>query len=238
MSLFDPSRSGPRDPPSPCTRDDVRRELAAHLEMRIAELLQQGLSAVEARARAEHEFGDLDRISQQCIHITDTLRPGRKLSDMFDSIRQDVKFAIGTLRKSPAFTTIVVLTLGLGIGANTATFSVVNAVRLRPLPYPEPERLVALWERSANGGDTNINAANFFDWQAQAQSLEAMALMPTDPKQNSVRPPSMKECLSRGRCKERGGEARAHSLSPSASVDLSISAHARGYGCAFSATFS
>ncbi len=89
---------------------------------------------------------------------------------------QDVRYAIRTLAKSPGFTTVAVLTLGLGIGANTAIFSVVNGVLLRPLPYPEPERLVHLWEVSDKGSPMSVPEANFYDWQRETRSFEGMAL--------------------------------------------------------------
>jgi len=81
------------------------------------------------------------------------------------------------LRKNPGFTLIAVITLALGIGANTAIFSVVNAVLLRPLPYAEPERLVALWESNSQRPESrnSISYPNFFDWRAQSKSFERMA---------------------------------------------------------------
>jgi putative ABC transport system permease protein len=82
------------------------------------------------------------------------------------------------LLKSPGFTVVAVLTLALGIGANTAIFSVINAVLLRPLPYPEPERLIAVWERDTRQPDDRgaISYPNFFDWRAQSQTLERIAV--------------------------------------------------------------
>lgn len=87
----------------------------------------------------------------------------------------DLRFAFRQLRQSPAFTAIAVLTLALGIGANTAIFSVVNAVLLRPLPYPEPERIVYLNE--ANGGtNTSIALPDYIDWRKDAKSFEHLAI--------------------------------------------------------------
>jgi putative ABC transport system permease protein len=81
------------------------------------------------------------------------------------------------LLRKPGFTSIAVVTLALGIGANTAIFSVVNAVLLRPLPYAEPERLVALWETNTRRLETRdaISYPDFFDWRAQSKSFERMA---------------------------------------------------------------
>ncbi|MBA2584952.1 MAG: ABC transporter permease [Chthoniobacterales bacterium] len=87
----------------------------------------------------------------------------------------DIRFAFRQLRKSPGFTIIAVLTLALGIGANTAIFSVVNAVLLRPLPYPQPERLVYLNETSS-GTDISIALPNYLDWRKDSSSFRHLAL--------------------------------------------------------------
>jgi len=88
-----------------------------------------------------------------------------------------MKFALRQLLKSPGFTFIVILTLALGIGANTAIFSVINAVLLRPLPYDEPRRLMAIWESSTkqNFAKGTLPAGDFFDLQAQNRSFSALA---------------------------------------------------------------
>jgi putative ABC transport system permease protein len=89
---------------------------------------------------------------------------------------QDVRFGARMLWKRPGFTAVAVLTLALGIGANTAIFSLVNAVLLKPLPFPEPERLVMLWEDAARiGFPQNTPApANYVDWKTQTRSFEGM----------------------------------------------------------------
>lgn len=89
----------------------------------------------------------------------------------------DLRFALRMLLKKPVFAAIAVMTLALGIGANTAIFSVVNAVLLRPLPYAEPDRLVALWETIPEKGVSRFRVApaNFIDWRDQNQSFEEMA---------------------------------------------------------------
>jgi putative ABC transport system permease protein len=89
----------------------------------------------------------------------------------------DLRFALRTFAKSPVFTAVAVLSLALGIGANTAIFTVVNAVLLRPLPFPEPDRLVQLWEsQPAKGYSRNVvNPINFLDWRERTRSFEGMA---------------------------------------------------------------
>ncbi len=95
-----------------------------------------------------------------------------------ETLWQDLRYAIRILRKNAAFTTIAVLALALGIGANTAIFSVVNALLINPLPFPELNRLVALWEKVPSQGlDRNETAvANYIDWKAQNNSFENVAL--------------------------------------------------------------
>ena len=91
---------------------------------------------------------------------------------------RDIRYAIRNFRLKPGFTLGVVLVLALGIGANTAIFTVVNAVLLQPLPYPESQRLVRLYERSSvseNQFDF-VSAANFLDWQRDAKSFVEMAV--------------------------------------------------------------
>ena len=86
-------------------------------------------------------------------------------------IGSDLRHALRTLLKRPAFTLVAVLTLGLGIGANTAIFSVVNGVLLRPLPYAEPDRIVQLWEISSKGVRINVSNPNFLDWVKRSDEL-------------------------------------------------------------------
>jgi putative ABC transport system permease protein len=97
---------------------------------------------------------------------------------MIDSLWQDLRYALKTLAHAPGFTAVAVITLALGIGANTAIFSVVNGVLLAPLPYPEPDGLVRVWETSDGGGDIHIAWANYLDWR-EAESFESIALHPS-----------------------------------------------------------
>jgi predicted permease len=93
---------------------------------------------------------------------------------------QDLRYGIRVLAKSPGFTAIAVLTLALGIGANTALFSVVNGVLLKPLPFRDPERIVALFERRVTFDRASISYPNFLDWQKQNHSFEAIAAFRSD----------------------------------------------------------
>ncbi|MDB6037305.1 MAG: hypothetical protein JWM99_1146 [Verrucomicrobiales bacterium] len=92
----------------------------------------------------------------------------------------DLKSALRQLLKNPGFTAVAVLTLALGIGANTAVFSVINGVLLRPLPYPAPDRLVTVWERSPERGveQDRVSGPNYLDWRAQNTVFSDLAVSP------------------------------------------------------------
>jgi putative ABC transport system permease protein len=93
----------------------------------------------------------------------------------FTTMASNLRHAFRRLLASPGFTVAVILTLALGIGANTAVFSLVNATFLRPLPYPEPDRLMLLTERS-NSGEMGVSYPNFLDWRAQQDAFSGLAL--------------------------------------------------------------
>jgi len=96
------------------------------------------------------------------------------------SFWQDVRYSLRMIAKAPGFAAIAILTLALGIGANTAIFSVVRAVLLKSLPYPEPDRLVSIREVQSHTGDMSVSWMNFLDWRQQNQSFERLAVTRAD----------------------------------------------------------
>ncbi len=93
---------------------------------------------------------------------------------------QDTRFAMRTLRKNPRFTCAALITLALGIGANTAIYSVIDGVVLHPLPFSDPDRLVALYQKTRDERRTSISYPNLLDWQRRTQTFEAIAGVRTD----------------------------------------------------------
>src|SRR4029079_4765792 len=90
----------------------------------------------------------------------------------------DIRYALRNLLRRPTFTLIAVVTLALGIGANTAIFSVFNALLLKPLPFPDLDRVVAIWDKMPSRGvvHNEVAFANYLDWKSQAQSFEQLGL--------------------------------------------------------------
>jgi predicted permease len=159
------------------SRADLEDELRFHLESRVDEAVAAGMTPDEARAETLRRFGDVERIRRSCQEIDSQLEQERRRADMWQAMMQDLRYALRSLRKSPAFTVVAVLTLALGIGANTAIFSVVNGVLLRPLPYPEPDRLVRVFT-SFHGSGTEryaISQPEFMDYKGLTQAFENAA---------------------------------------------------------------
>jgi putative ABC transport system permease protein len=142
-------------------------EMRFHLEMATRENIAAGMTPESAGRAARVSFGGVEQVKEVC-------REQRRLG-WIEDVGQDVRLAGRLLRKSPGFTAAALVTLALGIGATTAIFSVVDGVLLRPLPYPESERLVRVGERFRNSYET-INYPNFRDWQAQQTVFQGLAV--------------------------------------------------------------
>ena len=139
---------------------DMDAEMAFHLEMEEAEHQRGGLPPDEARRRARHAFGGVERFRAEGRDARG-VGPARDLAG-------DLRFGLRILRRSPVFTTVAVGTLALGIGVNSAIFSVVNAVLLQPLPFPDTRSLVSVWD----GGHS---LAEFTYIRDRARTLESVA---------------------------------------------------------------
>ncbi|HWF48901.1 MAG TPA: ABC transporter permease [Bryobacteraceae bacterium] len=147
---------------------DLERELRSDLELEAAEQQESGLSAEEARYAAKRAFGNTTLIKEEVRRAWG--------GTLLEQLWQDLRYAARTLRRSPGFAFTAMLALALGIGANTATFSAVNSVILRPLPFRDPGRLMMLDEKwlprfphfEATPGD-------FLSWREQSRAFEGIA---------------------------------------------------------------
>jgi putative ABC transport system permease protein len=146
---------------------DLSAEIEAHVEFEVEENMARGMPPDEARAAARRHAGNLTRIQERAAEAW-SFPP-------LETIAQDVRYGVRGIRRSPGFSLVVVLTLALGIGANTAIFSVVNAVLLRPLPYPAAERLVWLGESDPKAEGISVTWVNYQHWRSENRSFEDMA---------------------------------------------------------------
>lgn len=153
---------------------ELDEELRFHLEHLVDDNVAAGMSPVEARYDALREMGAIEQRKEEC-------RDARGVA-LVDSLRQDLIYALRALRRTPGFSTVAILSLAIGIGANTTIFSFVNAILLRPLPYPGSERLAVLHERAVDSSELlNVHPVNFVEWRARARSFESLVLTQAPP---------------------------------------------------------
>src|SRR5215216_2803685 len=141
-------------------------EMRFHLERDIEQNIRSGMTPEDARYAALRSFGGVDQSKEEC-------RSARGVG-LIENIVRDITYSLRVLLKSYAFTIVVVLTLALGIGANTAIFSFANGILLRPLPYPQSERLAVLDETALKRGidSMSVSFPNFLDWREQNKVFE------------------------------------------------------------------
>ncbi|HEY2940865.1 MAG TPA: ABC transporter permease [Vicinamibacteria bacterium] len=148
---------------------DLAREVASHLGLLEDELIRRGAAPEEARLAARRAFGGVEQTKE--LH-----RDARSFM-WLDDARRDLRLAVRTLRRAPGFTAAIVLTLALGVGANTAMFSVISGVVLKPLGYPDADRIVVVLNRWTDTGHTQPNLAggDEIDISARRGTFDAFA---------------------------------------------------------------
>ena len=145
-------------------------EMRFHIDQQTEKNRRAGMSPDEARRQALLKFGGLERVKES---TRDEIRPAL----LEDSVR-DLRHGVRVLRRAPGFTAAALVTLALGIGATSAIFSVVRTVMLEPLPYHEPDRIVAVWETNRGGTARNVIApANFVAWRERTRTLEHLGMV-------------------------------------------------------------
>jgi predicted permease len=146
---------------------ELSDEISAHLEMAIKDNRARGLAPEAARRAAMAAFGG--------VLQTEEAYRDRQGFPLLESMWQDVTYTARSMRRSPAFAAIAVLTLALGIGATTSIFSVVHTLLIRPLPFPDADRLVAVFATTSTAPRDTTSFLDFSDWQRQAHTLSGMA---------------------------------------------------------------
>jgi len=147
--------------------EEAQRELKAHLDLLIDRYVGLGMTLDDARNAARRQLGNSLLVREE-IHNMNGVR-------WFEEFCRDIRVAIRQLRVSPGFTALAAITLALGIGANSAIFALVDAALLRPLPFPDPDRLVMVWERTARFPRGVVSSRDFDDWQTRNRSFDVMA---------------------------------------------------------------
>jgi predicted permease len=163
----------------------IVEEFAQHLEDCYAEILAGGATKEDAERLTRAELRGNESLAQQLRRVERQSNPEpiilgtNRRTNMFGDIWQDLRFGVRMLAKQPGFTLIAVLTLALGIGANTTMFSVINSLLLKPVPFPEAERLVLVWQSRINDPKNRniVSAPNYWEWEKQNDVFERMALL-------------------------------------------------------------
>jgi putative ABC transport system permease protein len=165
---------------SPSREREIVEELSQHLDERYRELLAEGRSEVEARRLAIEELEGPDALTASLKALRQANAPpplpppGTPRRALLADVWSDLRYAARVLRRAPGFTAAAVLTLALGIGANSAMFALVDATLLRPLPFPQPDRLVKMWEQSAASPRGGVSPLNLADWNTRNQSFQVI----------------------------------------------------------------
>src|SRR5258706_9658434 len=146
---------------------DLDQEIHSHLEMLIAENTRAGMPPQEAQLAARMELGGIEQVKEQVRE--------EGLGNWLHSVVSDCRYGLRQLRKNPGATAVMIFTLALAIGASTAIFSVVYGVLLRPLPYTDANRIMAVFEVSSEGHWAHLADPNFDDFRDQNRSFQAIA---------------------------------------------------------------
>jgi predicted permease len=146
---------------------ELAGEVRAHLELAERDALASGLSPDQARRAALRAFGSIERMKEE--------HRDRRSVRWMDTLTKDVRHGLLLLRRDPGFAFVAVGIMAIGIGANTAMFSLMDAALLKPLPFPEPDRIVNVWEAPTPATRNGLTTLNFVDWKRLSKSFEALS---------------------------------------------------------------
>jgi len=152
---------------------DLDDEMRFHIDARYEQLMQDGMSRAEAERRARIEFGGTENYQEEC-------RESRGVRWM-DDLKQDLRYGLRSLRKSPGLMAVAVLTLAIGVASTSLLFSMVQQWVLQSVTFPQAERLAVLWKiDSKKGWTSGVSAQDFEDWREQNQVFETLSAWVTD----------------------------------------------------------
>jgi hypothetical protein len=145
------------------------REIAFHVETLMDTYIAQGMAPAEARRKALIEFGGREQVKQTVREV--------HVSALAEAVASNLRAALRFLRKSPTFSFAVILTLALGIGANSAVFSAIDTIIIRPLPFPNGDQLVAIYQHDSKGRDANrfVAPVRLEDWNRMNSTFQAIS---------------------------------------------------------------
>lgn len=154
--------------------DDIEAEIQSHLDARTEALLAEGADVNLARAQAVREFGDVDDARTYMRQLGKRTAQSHRRRNYMEELLHDIRYAVRRLIAAPAFTLTGIATLALGIGATTAVFSLVYGVLFRPLPFPEPDQLYAIYSANPSAGSMRgaVSAVDLDDWRTSRQDIK------------------------------------------------------------------
>ncbi len=171
---------------------DFGDELESILQMHVDDNLRRGMTPEEARRHAHIQLGGVEQIQQ-------VARDHRGLP-WLEVFGRDLRYATRTLLRTPGFTAVAMLVMAVGIGASVSLFTVIHSVVLRPLPFPHPDRLVAIYSQDATSSHNTVAPGDFYDWQNASHGYEQMAIWRWTGFNMSASDGQLPEFLNAGTC--------------------------------------
>lgn len=171
---------------------DLGDELESLLQMHTDENLRRGMTPEEARRQARIQLGGVEQLRQ-------VVRDRRGLP-WLEVLGRDLRYAARTLLRTPGFTVVAMLVMAIGIGASVSLFTVIHSVVLRPLPFPYPDRLVAVYSQDAGSSQNSVAPGDFYDWQSASRGFEQLAVWRWTGFNMSASDGQLPEFLNAGTC--------------------------------------